>query len=80
MTRPLRALSLLLLLGAPAEARRRPCASDGMSCLPGPCCRGTKCVEGVCRKPEKDWSDGPKPGEWTPDHPRPLEKQKPKKK
>lgn len=72
---------LLATLSGPAEARRRrPCASHGLSCVPGPCCRGTKCVDGVCRKPEKDWSDGPKPGEWTPDSPRPLDKeQKPKK-
>lgn len=71
----------LLVLAPPAEAqrRRRPCASHGMSCVPGPCCRGTKCDGRVCKKPEKDWSDGPKPGEWTPDNPRPLPKE-PKKK
>lgn len=81
MTRALWVLSLLLLVSAPAEARRRrPCASNGMSCVPGPCCHGTRCVDDVCRKPEKEWSDGPKPGEWTPDHPRPLDKDKPKKK
>ncbi len=57
--------------------RRRPCASHSMSCVPGPCCRGTKCVDGVCRKPEKEWSQGPRPGEWTPDYPRPLAKEPP---
>jgi hypothetical protein len=71
----------LLLVATPADAqwrRRRPCASNGMSCEPGPCCRGTKCEGNVCRKPEKDWSDGPKPGEWTPDNPRPLAKEEKK--
>ena len=73
---------LLLCLasgGAEAYRRRRPCASNGMSCEPGPCCQGTRCDDGVCKKPEKEWSDGPKPGEWTPDHPRPLKKDEPKK-
>lgn len=75
------ALLLLVALAGPGEAlaqRRRirqPCASHGMSCEPGPCCRGTKCDDsGVCRRPEKEWSTGPKPGEWTPDYPRPLDK------
>jgi hypothetical protein len=75
-------LSVLVLpAGAEAQSRRlrRPCASHSMSCVPGPCCRGTKCVDGVCKRPEKDWSDGPKPGEWTPDNPRPLD-DKPAKK
>ena len=72
---------LSLLAGGTAEARgRRSCSSRGMSCIPGPCCRGTKCDDGVCRAPEKEWSDGPKPGEWTPDHPRPLKKDDEKKK
>ena len=75
-------LSLALLAGQSAAAHRpRPCASNGMSCIPGPCCHGTKCDEsGVCRAPEKEWSDGPKPGEWTPDHPKPLKKDDAKKK
>lgn len=75
-------LCILTLAGtADAQRRRRrqPCASNGMSCTPGPCCHGTRCVDDVCRKPEKEWSDGPKPGEWTPDNPRPL-KSDPKKK
>ncbi|MFZ5443896.1 MAG: hypothetical protein ACOZQL_28080 [Myxococcota bacterium] len=55
---------------------RRACASEGFSCKPGPCCRGTRCVDGVCRKPEKDWSDGPNPNEPTPDHPRPTSEKK----
>lgn len=73
---------LSVVLPGSAEARRRrPCAGNGMSCTPGPCCKGTKCDEsGVCRQPEKEWSDGPKPGEWTPDHPKPLKKDEPKKK
>lgn len=71
------ALALLVLCAFDAEARRRrPCASDGFSCKPGPCCAGTRCVDDVCRKPEKDWSDGPKPGEPTPDTPRPEKKKK----
>ena len=72
----------VLFLTTPAEARRRPhpCASNTMSCIPGPCCKGTKCEDGVCRKPEKEWSDGPRPGEWTPDNPRPLKKDEPAKK
>jgi hypothetical protein len=73
------ALLLLALMLAPqVEARgRRVCASEGFSCIPGPCCHGTKCVDGVCRKPEKEWSDGPNPNEPTPDHPRPLKKDPP---
>jgi hypothetical protein len=74
---------LLLLISTvawsahPVQARRRrPCASEGFSCKPGPCCRGTSCVDDVCRKPEKDWSDGPRPGEPTPDHPRPRDDEK----
>ncbi len=51
-----------------------------MSCVPGPCCKGTRCEDGVCRKPEKEWSEGPRPGEWTPDNPRPLKKDEPSKK
>lgn len=51
-----------------------------MSCVPGPCCQGTKCEDNVCRKPEKEWSDGPKPGEPTPDNPRTLKKDDAKKK
>lgn len=67
---------MMLASSADVQARRRrACASNGLSCKPGPCCRGTKCVDGVCRKPEKDWSDGQKPGEWTPDYPRPLKKE-----
>lgn len=32
-----------------------------MSCEPGPCCKGTTCDSlGVCRKPEKEWSEGRK--------------------
>ena len=75
-------LVLLVLISANAQARRRrPCASEGFSCVPGPCCGGTKCVDNVCRKPEKEWSEGPKPGEWTPDNPRPLKKdEEPKRK
>ena len=70
-----------LLIAGGAEARRRhPCASNGMSCIPGPCCHGTKCEDNVCRALEKEWSDGPKPGEWTPDNPRPLKKEVAKKK
>jgi hypothetical protein len=46
-----------------------------MSCVPGPCCRGTRCEDNVCKKEEKEWSEGPKPGEWTPDNPRPLKKE-----
>lgn len=73
----MRTLVLLVLVGAAwVEARpRRVCASDGFSCKPGPCCHNTKCVDGVCRKPEKDWSDGPNPNEPTPDNPRPLKKE-----
>ena len=74
-------LGSLLLSGNAEARRRRACASDGFSCIPGPCCGGTKCVDNVCRKPEKEWSDGPKPGEWTPDNPRPIKKDAaPKKK
>ena len=86
MVGPMRWLVLLLVFGSVASAephharRRRPCASDGFSCTPGPCCRGTKCVDDVCRKPEKDWSDGPNPNEPTPDNPRPTgEKKKPRR-
>jgi hypothetical protein len=80
MWRVLLLLGLLATTSAEAQRRRRPCASNGMSCVPGPCCKGTKCRDNVCRKPEKDWSDGPRPGEWTPDNPRPLEKDSPPKK
>ncbi|MBL8913995.1 MAG: hypothetical protein JNM17_25045 [Archangium sp.] len=52
---------------------RQPCASNGMSCSPGPCCRGTKCDGNVCRAPQKDWSEGRNPNEPGPDD-------KPKKK
>ena len=30
----------------------RVCASTGMSCKPGPCCRGLKCIDDTCQKPE----------------------------
>lgn len=54
--------------GAQTRRLRRPCASAGLSCEPGPCCRGTKCDSlGVCRKPEKDWSEGRNPKEPGPD-------------
>ncbi len=70
----LRALLLVfVVIPGVADARwRRACASNGLSCSPGPCCPGTRCVEGVCRKPEKEWSDGQNPKEPTPDSPRPL--------
>jgi len=72
-------LGLLVTTNADAR-RRRPCASNGMSCVPGPCCKGTKCEDNVCRKPEKEWSEGPKTGEWTADNPRPLKKDAEKRK
>lgn len=55
-----------------AWGRRRRCSGAGTSCTPGPCCRGTTCVDGVCKAPEKKWDDGPNPNEPTPDNPRPL--------
>jgi hypothetical protein len=75
-------LALVLVVGAAdAQTRRlrRPCASAGMSCEPGPCCRGTKCDSlGVCRKPEKDWSEGRNPHEAGPDDPPKKPKPTPK--
>lgn len=71
----MRLLLLLVVFGslsAPAQWRRfrNMCASNGMSCKPGPCCRGTKCDDsGVCRAPEKEWSTGRNPDEPGPDDP-----------
>lgn len=46
------------------------CASNGMSCKPGPCCPGTTCDGlGICRAPEKEWSTGRNPNEPGPDDP-----------
>ncbi len=59
----------------------RRCSAAGTSCVPGPCCRGTRCEDGVCKAPEKKWDDGPNPNEPTPDTPRRVEpkgKTKPK--
>ncbi|MFO0595710.1 MAG: hypothetical protein U0228_10405 [Myxococcaceae bacterium] len=78
----MRVVLLLVLLFAGdslAWVRRRPCASNGMSCSPGPCCKGTKCDgDNVCRKPEKEWSTGRNPNEPGPDDP--PKKQKEEKK
>ena len=51
-------VALLMLSSTSALARwpRRPCATAGMSCTPGPCCRGTKCGDlNMCQKPEDEW-------------------------
>ncbi|MGV3622353.1 MAG: hypothetical protein ACO1OB_16165 [Archangium sp.] len=77
-------LLVLLVCSLPASAQwrrfRNMCASDGMSCKPGPCCRGTKCDDlGICRAPEKEWSTGRNPNEPGPDDPpkkKPAEKKK----
>lgn len=65
------AVVLMLLFSFDASAgwrRRQPCASNGMSCEPGPCCKGTKCDSlGICKAPEKEWSEGRNPNEPGPD-------------
>lgn len=49
---------------------RNMCATNGMSCKPGPCCAGTTCDSlGICRAPEKEWSTGRNPNEPGPDDP-----------
>ncbi|MFT3711976.1 MAG: hypothetical protein QM817_30410 [Archangium sp.] len=75
-------LALLFSLDASAQwrPRRQPCASNGMSCSPGPCCKGTKCDSlGICKAPEKEWSEGRNPNEPGPDDPPKKEKPKAKK-
>lgn len=82
----MRLLLLLAFVGSfTASARRRyrnMCASNGMSCKPGPCCRGTKCDSlGMCRAPEKEWSTGRNPNEPGPDDPpkkKTVEEKRPK--
>ena len=52
------ALVALLLLSTPALARRprRVCATAGMSCTPGPCCKGLTCGGlGMCGKAADEW-------------------------
>lgn len=52
------ALVALVVLSTPALARRprRVCATAGMSCTPGPCCKGLTCDGlGMCQKPEAEW-------------------------
>lgn len=75
-------LTVLSSFTASAQWRRfrNMCATDGMSCKPGPCCRGTKCdSSGVCRAPEKEWSTGRNPNEPGPDDPPKKQKSSKKK-
>lgn len=51
-------LVALVVLSTSAFARRprRVCATAGMSCTPGPCCKGLTCGGlGMCGKPEDEW-------------------------
>jgi hypothetical protein len=82
MMRVVMMLVLFCALDANAGWRRRqPCASNGMSCEPGPCCKGTKCDSlGICKAPEKEWSEGRNPNEPGPDDPPKKKSESAKKK